>query len=292
MAQEARGNLARWPAQNFGYRAADVAQLTGMLDEVISELRVAAGQSSFDVSLVATTGPSLVEFCRRLTSGHARAGVCRVSRHAGARRAGVAASRRYERAARAGEAGRLGGRAPRARGGGSCDGAPDRPVLPRFVGVLDRLGGRPRRARRRHRRPGALPERAQGGRPARTPASAGKRRAARGPGFPAERSQARPARAGRLGCPRGVVHRLSFRDRSGDRRAAPIDALARKHPGARRSVAQAAAAARAAARHGEAAAHRRLASRRARRGARALRRAFRWRGAPSPSGGTRYHRKT
>lgn len=57
MAQEARGNLVRWPADNFGYRAADVAQLTGMLDEVISELRVAAGQSSFDLSLVATTTP-------------------------------------------------------------------------------------------------------------------------------------------------------------------------------------------------------------------------------------------
>ena len=53
MAVEARGNLARWPSQNFGYRAADVSQLVGMLDEVISELRVAAGQSSFDVSLVA-----------------------------------------------------------------------------------------------------------------------------------------------------------------------------------------------------------------------------------------------
>ena len=50
---EARGNLARWPSQNFGYRASDVAQLVGMLDEVISELRVAAGQSSFDLSLVA-----------------------------------------------------------------------------------------------------------------------------------------------------------------------------------------------------------------------------------------------
>jgi len=51
MAVEARGNLARWPYQNFGYRAADVSQLVGMLDEVISELRVAAGQSSFDVSM-------------------------------------------------------------------------------------------------------------------------------------------------------------------------------------------------------------------------------------------------
>lgn len=57
MAREARANLARWPAENFGYRAADVAQLTGMLDEVISELLVAAGQSSFDLSLVATTVP-------------------------------------------------------------------------------------------------------------------------------------------------------------------------------------------------------------------------------------------
>lgn len=62
MALEARGNLARWPSENFGYRAADVGQLVGMLDEVISELRVAAGQSSFDVSLVANvTPPSAAE---------------------------------------------------------------------------------------------------------------------------------------------------------------------------------------------------------------------------------------
>jgi hypothetical protein len=47
MAIEARGNLARWPSQNFGYRAGDVAQLVGMLDEVISELRVAAGTVEF-----------------------------------------------------------------------------------------------------------------------------------------------------------------------------------------------------------------------------------------------------
>jgi hypothetical protein len=58
MAVEARGNLARWPAENFGYRATDVAQLVGLLDEVISELRVAAGQSSFDLSLVANVTPT------------------------------------------------------------------------------------------------------------------------------------------------------------------------------------------------------------------------------------------
>jgi hypothetical protein len=56
MAQEARDNLARWPADNFGYRARDVAQLTGMLDDVISELRVAAGESHH-VSLAANTLP-------------------------------------------------------------------------------------------------------------------------------------------------------------------------------------------------------------------------------------------
>jgi hypothetical protein len=61
MALEARGNLARWPSQNFGYRATDVAQLVGMLDEVISELRVAAGQSSFDLSLVANVTPPAAE---------------------------------------------------------------------------------------------------------------------------------------------------------------------------------------------------------------------------------------
>jgi len=65
MALEARGNLLAWPAQNFGYRASDVAQLSGMLDEVISELRVAAGQSAFDVSLVANTELPAVELLPR-----------------------------------------------------------------------------------------------------------------------------------------------------------------------------------------------------------------------------------
>ena len=54
MAQEARGNLAAWPAANYGYRAADVAQLVQMLDEVIAGLGANAGQSAFDLSLVAT----------------------------------------------------------------------------------------------------------------------------------------------------------------------------------------------------------------------------------------------
>jgi len=57
MAREARATLARWPSQNYGYRAAEVAHLTGMLDDVIAELAVAAGESAFDLSLVANTAP-------------------------------------------------------------------------------------------------------------------------------------------------------------------------------------------------------------------------------------------
>jgi hypothetical protein len=57
MAQEARRNLAAWPAANHGYKAGDVAQLVSIFDDVIAELRVEAGQGQFDLSLVATTQP-------------------------------------------------------------------------------------------------------------------------------------------------------------------------------------------------------------------------------------------
>ena len=57
LADGARKALAEWPSRNYGYRAADVAQLTALLDEVVSELRVAAGQSRFDLSLVSNTAP-------------------------------------------------------------------------------------------------------------------------------------------------------------------------------------------------------------------------------------------
>jgi len=57
IANEARRRLAGWPARNFGYRARDVAQLSSLLDEVVSELRVAAGESRLDLSLVAETSP-------------------------------------------------------------------------------------------------------------------------------------------------------------------------------------------------------------------------------------------
>jgi hypothetical protein len=62
LADKARQQLADWPAGHYGYRAADVAQLSTLLDEVVSELRVAAGQSRFDLKLVApTVAPPAVE---------------------------------------------------------------------------------------------------------------------------------------------------------------------------------------------------------------------------------------
>jgi hypothetical protein len=57
LANEARRMLANWPAAHFGYRASDVKQLSDLLDEAVSELRAAAGQSRFDLELVATASP-------------------------------------------------------------------------------------------------------------------------------------------------------------------------------------------------------------------------------------------
>lgn len=59
IAEAARKQLVEWPEQHFGYRAEELAQLTGWLDQVVSELRVAAGLSRFDLTLVARTTPSV-----------------------------------------------------------------------------------------------------------------------------------------------------------------------------------------------------------------------------------------
>jgi hypothetical protein len=53
LADGARQQLSQWPAAHYGYRAADVAQLSTLLEEVVSELKVAAGQSQFELKLVA-----------------------------------------------------------------------------------------------------------------------------------------------------------------------------------------------------------------------------------------------
>jgi hypothetical protein len=57
LATEARRKLGAWPADHHGYRAADVAQLSELLDDAVGELRVAAGLSRVDLTLVATASP-------------------------------------------------------------------------------------------------------------------------------------------------------------------------------------------------------------------------------------------
>ena len=54
MAVDARRRLASWPKDHYGYRADDVHEMLGLLDEAISGLRLAAGETSFAIDLVAT----------------------------------------------------------------------------------------------------------------------------------------------------------------------------------------------------------------------------------------------
>jgi hypothetical protein len=56
MAEEARANLAKWPFENFGYRADEIGQLVSMLDDVIADLHAAAGRG-VELRLAATTMP-------------------------------------------------------------------------------------------------------------------------------------------------------------------------------------------------------------------------------------------
>lgn len=55
MAVDARRRLASWPRDHYGYRADDVREMLGLLDEAISGLRVAAGETSFTIDLVTST---------------------------------------------------------------------------------------------------------------------------------------------------------------------------------------------------------------------------------------------
>lgn len=57
LALEARRELEQWPNRHYGYRATDVHQILGMLDEVVTELRAAAGETRFDLNLVAVGEP-------------------------------------------------------------------------------------------------------------------------------------------------------------------------------------------------------------------------------------------
>jgi hypothetical protein len=54
-AEQARRELADWPANHFGYRAKEVREIIGVLDEVISGLRASAGARGFELELSANT---------------------------------------------------------------------------------------------------------------------------------------------------------------------------------------------------------------------------------------------
>ena len=56
-AQEARHELAEWPSRHFGYKADEIRETLGVLDEVIAGLRAKASGTRFDISLVAGSVP-------------------------------------------------------------------------------------------------------------------------------------------------------------------------------------------------------------------------------------------
>ena len=56
LAEDARKRLAAWAASTYGYRAAEVREMTALFDEVIAELRAAAGERQFSLDL--RTGPA------------------------------------------------------------------------------------------------------------------------------------------------------------------------------------------------------------------------------------------
>jgi hypothetical protein len=59
VAQQARATLAEWPRDHYGYRQKDVLEILSFLDEVISDMRAAAGMTTFDLALE-TTRPDVV----------------------------------------------------------------------------------------------------------------------------------------------------------------------------------------------------------------------------------------
>jgi hypothetical protein len=62
LGESARQQLVECPQTHFGYKAEELQQMTTWLDQVVSELRVAAGQKSFDLALVANvTKPVIPE---------------------------------------------------------------------------------------------------------------------------------------------------------------------------------------------------------------------------------------
>jgi len=54
----ARRRLIEWPPAHHGYRARDVSEVVGVLDEVLGQFRATAGADRFDLSLVAPAEPA------------------------------------------------------------------------------------------------------------------------------------------------------------------------------------------------------------------------------------------
>ena len=57
-AEQARRQLAEWPGAHFGYRGDEVLQILSLVQEIVSELRAARGDVTFDLQLVANVIPS------------------------------------------------------------------------------------------------------------------------------------------------------------------------------------------------------------------------------------------
>jgi hypothetical protein len=60
-AEEARATLMAWPNSHFGYRAVEIRELAALFDDVISDLRAAAGQPQMSVSLMAGPAPAVYD---------------------------------------------------------------------------------------------------------------------------------------------------------------------------------------------------------------------------------------
>jgi hypothetical protein len=60
-AERARRALADWPGAHYGYRAGEVREIVGVLDEVISGLRAQGGSARFDLTLSTTTSEAAHE---------------------------------------------------------------------------------------------------------------------------------------------------------------------------------------------------------------------------------------
>ena len=58
--QRARQTLADWPASHFNYRAAEVRQMLGMLDEAIADLQAARTPGRYSLNLSAFTDPPAI----------------------------------------------------------------------------------------------------------------------------------------------------------------------------------------------------------------------------------------